>query len=170
MERRKIKNGEKSPRGQCLTRPAPNGRRRSGFWLVPEKHKRWSQSCYVFVFAFAKVKGVNIEVIYLVASLMRVKGEVKANTIFGVFFEGPQCAVNPVFRAVRDGLSQKGTIFVRNYIPNSASQVKNQQPPGEWLSCAQGRPVLLRERPLRTKLRTTLCQGSQWTLSQVWLP
>ena len=36
MERRKVKNGEKSPRGQCLTRPVPNGRRRSGFWLVPE--------------------------------------------------------------------------------------------------------------------------------------
>ena len=62
---------------------------------------------------------------------MRVKGEVKANTIFGVTFEGPQCAVNPVFRPVRDGLSKKGTIFVRNYIPNSASQVKNQQLPGE---------------------------------------
>ena len=34
--RRKVKNGEKSPSGQCLTRPVPNGRRRSGFWLVPE--------------------------------------------------------------------------------------------------------------------------------------
>ena len=30
MERRKVKNGEKSPWGQCLTRPVPNGRRRSG--------------------------------------------------------------------------------------------------------------------------------------------
>ena len=39
MERRKVKNGEKSPWGQCLTRPVPNGRRRFGFWLVPEKHK-----------------------------------------------------------------------------------------------------------------------------------
>ena len=57
---------------------------------------------------------------------MRVKGEVKANTISGVTFEGPQSAVNPVFRPVQDGLSQKGTIFVRNYIPNSASQVENQ--------------------------------------------
>ena len=56
---------------------------------------------------------------------MRVKGEVKASTIFDVTFEGPQCAVNPVFRPVRDGLSKKGTILVRNYIPNSASQVKN---------------------------------------------
>ena len=36
MARRKVKNGEKSPWGQCLTRPFPNGRRRSGFWLVPE--------------------------------------------------------------------------------------------------------------------------------------
>ena len=26
-----VKNGEKSPWGQCLTRPVPNGRRRSGF-------------------------------------------------------------------------------------------------------------------------------------------
>ena len=37
--RRKVKNGEKtqkSPWGQLLTRPVPNGRRRSGFWLVPE--------------------------------------------------------------------------------------------------------------------------------------
>ena len=36
MARRKVKNGEKSPWGQRLTRPVPNGRRRSGFWLVPE--------------------------------------------------------------------------------------------------------------------------------------
>ena len=36
MARRKVKNGEKSPWGQCLTRPVPNGHRRSGFWLVPE--------------------------------------------------------------------------------------------------------------------------------------
>ena len=39
IERRKVKNGEKSPWGQCLTRPVPNGRRRSGFLLVLEKHK-----------------------------------------------------------------------------------------------------------------------------------
>ena len=39
MARRKVKNGEKSLWGQCLTRPVPNGRRRSGFRLVPEKHK-----------------------------------------------------------------------------------------------------------------------------------
>ena len=39
MAWRKVKNGAKSPWGQCLTRPVPNGRRRSGFWLVPEKHK-----------------------------------------------------------------------------------------------------------------------------------
>ena len=31
MARRKVKNGEKSPWGECLTRPVPNGRRRSGF-------------------------------------------------------------------------------------------------------------------------------------------
>ena len=36
MARRKVKNSEKSPWGQCLTRPVPNGRRRSDFWLVPE--------------------------------------------------------------------------------------------------------------------------------------
>ena len=36
MERRKEKNGEKSPWGQCLTRPVTNGRRRSDFGLVPE--------------------------------------------------------------------------------------------------------------------------------------
>ena len=36
MERRKVKNGEKSPWGHCLTRPVPNGRRLSDFWLVPE--------------------------------------------------------------------------------------------------------------------------------------
>ena len=29
--RRKVKKGEKSPWEQCLTRPVPNGRRRSGF-------------------------------------------------------------------------------------------------------------------------------------------
>ena len=44
VARRKVKNGEKSPWGQCLTRPVPNGRRRSGFWLVPEKHKFSSRS------------------------------------------------------------------------------------------------------------------------------
>ena len=31
IARRKVKNGEKSPWGQCLTRPVPNGRRRSDF-------------------------------------------------------------------------------------------------------------------------------------------
>ena len=31
MARRKVKNSEKSPWGQCLTRPVPNGRRRSVF-------------------------------------------------------------------------------------------------------------------------------------------
>ena len=36
MTRRKVKNGEKSPWGQCLTRPVPDGRRCSGFWLVAE--------------------------------------------------------------------------------------------------------------------------------------
>ena len=30
VARRKVKNGEKSPWGQCLTRPVPNGRCRSG--------------------------------------------------------------------------------------------------------------------------------------------
>ena len=35
MARRKVKNGERSPWGQCLTGPVPSGRRRSGFWLVP---------------------------------------------------------------------------------------------------------------------------------------
>ena len=33
MARRKVKNGVKSPWGQCLTRPVPNGRRRSAFCL-----------------------------------------------------------------------------------------------------------------------------------------
>ena len=36
MARRKVKKGEKSPWGQCLTRHVPNGLRRSDFWLVPE--------------------------------------------------------------------------------------------------------------------------------------
>ena len=36
MARRKVKNGEESPWGQCLTRPVPNCRRRSGFLLVLE--------------------------------------------------------------------------------------------------------------------------------------
>ena len=33
MVRRKVKNSEKSPWGQCLTRPVPNGHRHSAFWL-----------------------------------------------------------------------------------------------------------------------------------------
>ena len=36
MARRKVKNGEESAWGQSFTRPVPNGRGRSGFWLVPE--------------------------------------------------------------------------------------------------------------------------------------
>ena len=36
IARRKVKKGEKSPWGQCLIRPVPNGCRRSDFWLVPE--------------------------------------------------------------------------------------------------------------------------------------
>ena len=36
LARRKVQNGEKSPWGQCPTRPVLNGRRRSAFWLVPE--------------------------------------------------------------------------------------------------------------------------------------
>ena len=36
MAWRKVKNGEKSPWEQCLTRPVLNGHRRSSFWLVPE--------------------------------------------------------------------------------------------------------------------------------------
>ena len=39
MARRKVKNGEKSPWGQCLTRPVPNGRRRSAFWLGRKTQK-----------------------------------------------------------------------------------------------------------------------------------
>ena len=36
MARRKVKNGEKSPWGQCLAKPVPNGRCHSDFWLVQE--------------------------------------------------------------------------------------------------------------------------------------
>ena len=36
VARRKVKNGEKSPWGQCLTRPVPNGHSRCGCWLAPE--------------------------------------------------------------------------------------------------------------------------------------
>ena len=36
MARRKVKNGEESAWGQSFTRPVPNGRSRSGFWLVQE--------------------------------------------------------------------------------------------------------------------------------------
>ena len=39
MARRKVKNGERSPWGQCLTRPVPNGRRRSAFWLGRKTQK-----------------------------------------------------------------------------------------------------------------------------------
>ena len=39
MERRKVKNGDKSPWGQCLTRPVPNGGRRSVFWLGRKTQK-----------------------------------------------------------------------------------------------------------------------------------
>ena len=39
MARRKVKNGEKSPWGQCLTRPVPNGRRHSGTNQKPESRR-----------------------------------------------------------------------------------------------------------------------------------
>ena len=39
MARRKVENGEKNPWGQCLTRPVPNGRRRSAFWLGRKTQK-----------------------------------------------------------------------------------------------------------------------------------
>ena len=39
MARRKVKNGEKNPWGQCLTRPVPNGCRRSAFWLGRKTQK-----------------------------------------------------------------------------------------------------------------------------------
>ena len=39
MPRRKVKNGEKSPWGQCLTRPVPNGHHRSAFWLGRKTQK-----------------------------------------------------------------------------------------------------------------------------------
>ena len=39
MARRQVKNGEKSPWGQRLTRPVPNGRRRSAFWLGRKTQK-----------------------------------------------------------------------------------------------------------------------------------
>ena len=34
-----LKNGEKSPWGQCLNRPVPNGRRRSALWLGRKTEK-----------------------------------------------------------------------------------------------------------------------------------
>ena len=42
MARRKVKNDEKSPWGQCLTGPVPNSRRRSDFWLG--RKTQWHQS------------------------------------------------------------------------------------------------------------------------------
>ena len=39
MVRRKVQNGEKSPWGQCPTRPVPNGRRCSAFWLGRKTQK-----------------------------------------------------------------------------------------------------------------------------------
>ena len=46
MAQRKLKNGEKSPWGQCLSRLVPNCCGRSGFWLVPENYK--SFLCAIF--------------------------------------------------------------------------------------------------------------------------
>ena len=39
MAQRKVKNGKKSPWGQCLTRQVPNGRRRSEIWLGRKTQK-----------------------------------------------------------------------------------------------------------------------------------
>ena len=39
MARRKVKNDEKSPWGHCLTRPVPNGHRRSDLWLGRKTQK-----------------------------------------------------------------------------------------------------------------------------------
>ena len=50
VARRKVENGEKSPWGQCLTRPVPNGHRRPGFLLVPENLCLRSSRRFLFFF------------------------------------------------------------------------------------------------------------------------
>ena len=60
--------------------------------------QRRSQSCYQFDFTFTEVKGVSKEVIYLATSFTRVKGEVKANTIFDLTFDACQKCTKSNFR------------------------------------------------------------------------
>ena len=44
MARRKEKNGEKSPWGQCLTRPVPNARRRSALRSIGQNNGKVSST------------------------------------------------------------------------------------------------------------------------------
>ena len=54
MARRKVKNGEKSPWGQCLTRPVPNSHCRSDFWLVPENFGGYCYYHYIIIVSVNK--------------------------------------------------------------------------------------------------------------------
>ena len=60
------------------------------FDFIFDARQRRSQSCYQFDFTFTEVKGVSKELIYLATSLTRVKGEVKANSIFDLTFDACQ--------------------------------------------------------------------------------
>ena len=79
--RRKEKNGEKSPWGQCLTRPVPNGRRCSVFWLVPEKHK-FSGTLYRFLYWFWEKNRLS-------CSLERIKA--RFYTLLGIWIIFHKC-------------------------------------------------------------------------------
>ena len=54
MARRKVKNGEKSPWEQCITRPVPNGHRRSAFWLGRKTVRHCPQGLFSPFFTFLR--------------------------------------------------------------------------------------------------------------------
>ena len=85
VARRKEKNGEKSPWGQCLTRPVPDGRRRSGFWLVPENLCTLYTLHKVLYNALFNAKSVNSRIHHL--------KEIKTLTLHFALLESTQAEV-----------------------------------------------------------------------------
>ena len=110
MARRKAKNGEKSPWGQCLTRPVPNGRRRSAFWLG-RKTQKFSGTKFSNVFWQEKIlsapqRGLKIIVnqskptlviVSISLSLARVSGKISFHAkLIGRFLLGQPLKVRRV--------------------------------------------------------------------------
>ena len=91
-----VRQRVKSKLPAYLTTPLIRVKGIAKHWLISGLHL-WRASkekskllAILFDFTFTEVKGVSKEVIYLATSSTRVKGKVKANTIFDVTFDACQ--------------------------------------------------------------------------------